>query len=923
MQNQSKKLILIDGNAIIHRSYHALPPFTTKKGELVNAVYGFASTLISIIGKFQPDYIIASFDLAGPTFRHLEYDQYKATRIKGDDALYAQIPRVKEITRAFGIPIYEVSGFEADDVIGTLAAQANKNIQELETIIVTGDMDTLQLVNDKTKVYTMRRGLTDAAIYGKAEIFDRYSLAPEQLIDYKGLRGDPSDNIPGVKGIGEKTAIELLKKYGSLENVYAHLEEIKGAVKDKLEKDKLIAIQSKSLATISKTVPIKLDLEKAVTREFDKQKLLALFEELNFHSLKKRLLGNDVNNNTAAQKTSGVKDFKFEIADKKNLKELLENLKNQKKLAIKLKTAGTNAHNSTLLGIAITYKAGHAIYFDLEDKNIFAEIKNILENENIEKIGFDLKNDLEILQTAGINLAGKFFDIMISAYLLNPGRKILLADLVSENLNEEIAEENKKGQLGLEIETQKEIAKKISSVSDYIFKLKNIHKKEIEKISAEQIAYQPAGRHGLPVGMADNSTKENTLGEVFAQVEIPLVKILAQMEIHGIKLNSLIFQGISETITKRIINLEKSIYELSGENFNIASPKQLSEVLFEKMKLPANNLKKGKSGVISTASSELEKLHGSHKIIEKIEEYRELSKLKNTYLDTLPLMIDKNSRLHTSFNQAVTATGRLSSSEPNLQNIPIRTDLGQLLRTAFVAESSWKLISADYSQIDLRVVAHVSGDKKMIELFHRGEDIHRATAAEINKIPLSQVTEKIRHTAKELNFGVIYGMGTFGFAARTGISKDDARKFIDAYFEKFQGVANYMREIKEFAKKNGFVETEIGRRRYLPEINSSNFQLQSMAERMAINMPIQGLAADIMKIAMINITRELSANHKLIGANANVRMILQIHDEIILEVKEGIANEVADKIKTILETAYPLRVPLVANVKIGDNWGEI
>ncbi|HAI73932.1 MAG TPA: hypothetical protein DCS28_04105 [Candidatus Moranbacteria bacterium] len=491
---------------------------------------------------------------------------------------------------------------------------------------------------------------------------------------------------------------------------------------------------------------------------------------------------------------------------------------------------------------------------------------------------------------------------MISAYLLNPGRKINLADLVAENLQEEMAEENKKGQLGLEIETQEELAKKNCRVADYIFKLKQIHKEEIEKISQEQIK--------------NGNMEKNTLGEVFAQVEMPLAKILARMELNGIKLNPLIFQGISQTITERIIKLEENIYALSGESFNISSPKQLSEVLFEKMKLPANNLKKGKSGVISTASAELEKISGEHKIVEKIEEYRELSKLKNTYLDSLPLMIDRNSRLHTTFNQAVTATGRLSSSEPNLQNIPIRTDLGQLLRTAFVTKDGWKLVSADYSQIDLRVVAHASNDKKMIELFHKGEDIHRATAAEINKIPLSQVTKKIRQTAKELNFGVIYGMGTFGFAARAGISKDDARKFIDAYFEKFQGVADYTREIKEFAKKNGFVETEIGRRRYLPEINSSNFQLQSMAERMAINMPIQGLAADIMKIAMINIYEEFKNN-------PDVKMLLQIHDEIILEVKEEIASEVAKKIKTILENAYPLRVPLATNVKIGDNWGEI
>jgi DNA polymerase-1 len=908
--NKPEKLILIDGNAIIHRSYHALPPFTTKNGELVNAVYGFASTLLSIITKFEPKYIIATFDLAGPTFRHIEYADYKATRVKADDALYAQIPRVKEVTEAFGIPIYAVSGFEADDVIGTLAKQARENHAELETIIVTGDMDTLQLVDDMTSVYTMRRGLTDSVLYGKTEIFERFSLSPEQLIDYKGLRGDPSDNIPGVKGIGEKTAIELLKTYGTLENVYVHLEDIKKPVRGKLEKDKMIAIQSKGLATISREVPVTLDLEKAVTKDFDKEKLVALFTELNFHSLKKRLLGNATEDtskksgakNLVQEQNNGVKDFKFEIADSKNYQELLENLESQKELAIKLKTNGATAHTSTLSGIAIGYKAGRAIYFDLENKAIFSEIKMLLENPQTEKICFDLKSDLEILQNANINLAGNYFDILLSSYVLSPGRKITLPDLVAEFLQEEMAEESKKGQLGLEIESAEDVAKKNCAVADYIFKLKNIQREAIEKISAEQVENSNSPKH--------------TLNTVFSEVEIPLAKVLAQMELAGIKLNTMIFAGISQTITERIAKLEENIYKLSGTTFNIASPKQLSEVLFEKMQLPVGNIKKGKSGVISTASAELDKLLGEHKIIEKIEEYREITKLKNTYLDTLPTMVDKNSRLHSTFNQAVTATGRLSSSDPNLQNIPTRTDLGQLLRTAFVAEEGCKLVSADYSQIDLRVVAHVSEDKKMIELFHRGEDIHRATAAEINNLTPSQVTDKIRRTAKELNFGVIYGMGSFGFSARAGISRDDAKRFIDTYFEKFQGVAKYMQGIREFAKANGYVETEIGRRRYIPEINSSNFQVQSAAERMAINMPIQGLASDIMKIAMLHVAKEFENN-------PDVKMLLQVHDEIILEVKEELAEEVAQKIKTILEKAYTLKVPLVANVEIGDNWGEL
>ncbi len=904
---KTQKLILIDGNAIIHRSYHALPPFTTKKGELVNAVYGFASTVISIIAKFEPEYIIATFDLAGPTFRHLDYAQYKATRVKADDALYAQIPRVKEVVRAFGIPICEASGFEADDVIGTLVKKVEENNPELEIIIVTGDMDTLQLVSEKTKVYTMRRGLTDSALYGKAEIFERYSLAPEQLIDYKGLRGDPSDNIPGVKGIGEKTAIELLKTYGTLENVYAHLGEIKKTLQEKLEHDRMMAKKSKELATISREAPVELELEKAVTKDYDKPTLLALFDELNFHSLKRRLGQTEKNNsdrdkkNTPKIDSDGVKDFKFEIADEKNSTEILEAISASNEIAIKLKTAGEAKENITLLGVAVAYKTGRVAYFDRNDA-VFAKLKTILEDSRIAKIGYDLKSDLKILWKNEINLTGTCFDILISSYLLNPGRKTTLPELVAEYLNEELADEARKGQLGLEIESLEEMVQKISAVADYIFKLKKIHQTEIEKISEAQIR--------------NNNESKNTLREVFAKLEMPLVPVLAKMETFGIKLDTLIFRGISKTISERIKKLEQSIYSLSGETFNIASPKQLAKVLFEKMHIPSDGIKKGKSGVISTASAELEKLKNEHKIVEKIEEFREITKLKNTYLDTLPEMVDKDSRLHTTFNQAIAATGRLSSSDPNLQNIPIRTELGQLLRVAFVARGGWKLVSADYSQIDLRVVAHVSGDKKMIELFGAGEDIHRATAAEINKIPLSQVSQKIRRTAKELNFGVIYGMGTFGFASRTGISREDAKKFIDAYFERFQGVASYMQKTKEFAREKGYVETEIGRRRYIPEINSPNFQVQSGAERMAINMPIQGLSSDIMKIAMLRIDEAF-------GADSEVKMLLQIHDEIILEVKEERAKVVAEKIKTILEDAYTLRVPLVANVEIGDNWGEI
>ncbi|MFA5776970.1 MAG: DNA polymerase I [Parcubacteria group bacterium] len=905
MGEEKKKLVLIDGNAIMHRAYHALPPLSTKKGELVNAVYGFASTLFSVIENFKPDYIAASFDLAGPTFRHEEYKEYKATRTKAPDEFYNQIPRVKEFVQAFNIPIYEKEGYEADDVIGTLAKQAQQN-EELEVIIVTGDLDTLQLVTDKTKVYTMRRGLSDSVIYDAEKIKERYNLTPIQIIDYKGLRGDPSDNIPGVKGIGEKTAVELLTKYESVEKIYQNLNEIKGSVKEKLERDRLKAFMSKKLATIKLDVPVNLDLEKTRVHDFDREKLVALFGELNFYSLIKRIPKNT--NSTESKpivvndlENNGVKDFKYEEVDGKNADEFWKEIGEQKEISLAIDALGEN-NRPEIRGLAFSWKPGRSFYLKYSS-GVFEKVKKILEDENIKKIGYDFKNILKVLNFYNIELKGIYFDEMIAAYILDPGVKIEFNKLVMIELGEEIVEEeNKSGQLSMMIDEDMEQkkAQSISRRSDYIFKLKSVLLKKIQSICEEQ----KKDRYVL-----------KDIEKLFFDIEMPLVEILSKMEFSGMKLNTIVLKGILEKIEERIKNLEESIYKLSGEKFNINSPSQLSEVLFEKMKLSTADIKKTKTK-FSTASSELEKLRSKHKIIEKIEEYREIFKLKTTYLDTLPALVDKNSRLHTTFNQTVTATGRLSSSDPNLQNIPIKTDLGQLMRTAFVAEDGYKLVSGDYSQIDLRIVAHMSDDKKLIEAFVRGDDIHKITAAEINKVTLSQVTDKMRRGAKALNFGVIYGMSVFGFSKASGIEREDAKKFIDEYMRKFSGVANYIIRTKEIAKRNGYVETLLGRRRNISEINSPNFQVAQGAERMAINMPIQGLAADIVKLAMIKIYDEYKNN-------SDVRMILQIHDEIILEANENIASEVSLRVKALMESVFKLKVPLIADVSVGDNWGEI
>jgi DNA polymerase I len=915
-QNAKKRLILIDGNAIMHRAYHALPPLNTKKGELVNAVYGFTSTILSVIEKFKPDYIAASFDLAGPTFRHVEYKEYKATRAKAPDEFYAQIPRVKEVVEALNIPIYEKQGYEADDVIGTLAKQS-ENLENppaggIENIIVTGDLDTLQLVSNKTKVYTMRRGLSDSVIYDLEKVKERYGLTPAQLKDFKGLRGDPSDNIPGVKGIGEKTASVLLQKYETLEGVYKNIGEIKGAVHDKLEKEKMQAFMSKQLATIKLDTPVNLELEKTVVHDFDRNKIVELLSELNFYSLVKRLPNSESSlikkqiDTNSKEKFDGIKDFKYEMIEGRDIDNFIKEISKQKEIAIALDDSG----------IAFSWKTGRARYISelkVQSASWRKKLKVILENENINKIGYDLKFIYKKLKKIGINFKGMDFDVMLGAYVLDPGSKIELEKLILSELGEEISFEDTKGQLEMLDNYSEKKHKVICQKADYSLKLKNVLEKKINQISEDQ------KNQGKIAG---------TIREVLEKIEMPLVEILADMENSGIKINTLILKGISEKLETKIKNLEKSIHELGGKEFNINSPRQLAEILFGELKLPTEDIKKTKNG-FSTASAELDKLRDKHKIIEKIEEYRELSKLKNTYLDTLPELIDENSRVHTAFNQAITATGRLSSSDPNLQNIPIRTDLGQVLRTAFVAEDGYKLISADYSQIDLRAVAHVSGDEKLIEAFRRGDDIHKITASEINKVSMSQVTDKMRRAAKALNFGVIYGMSVFGFSQAAGIERDDAKKFINEYMEKFQGVSRYIRETKEFAKKYGYVETLIGRRRNIPEINSPNFQVQNAAERMAINMPIQGLAADIVKLAMIKIydyfggsISENNISRSNLDRN-DVRMILQIHDEIILEVKEDMAEEVAKKVKEIMEQAYKLKVPLIAEVKIGDNWGEI
>jgi len=871
MEKKLKTIVLIDGNALIHRAYHALPPLTTKSGELVNAVYGFTLTLLSVLEKFKPEYIAASFDLAGPTFRHEKSADYKATRVKADDELYAQIPRVKEVTRAFNIPIYEQEGFEADDCVGTLARQAEK--ENVHVIIVTGDNDVLQLVTPLVNVFTLRKGIKDTVLYDEAGVEAKYGFKPVQIPDYKGLAGDASDNISGVAGIGAKTATDLLKEFGTLENIYVHLPDVKESVRKKLEADRESAFLSKELGAIDTYAPVQLDLPACVSKDFDRGTVTKLFQELGFFSLIKRIAGNQESGIMNQESGEKKKEKKIKTRKITTKDELDKFLGKTTEVAVYV-TQG----EGTLFGAGI--ETLHiAIVKDEEASVVWSEetkkfLKKFLEDGARKKIVYDGKSLLHIFKKEGIDFRGIAFDVMLSAYLLNSGSNVELAYLVLEECGEE----------------------EVTEPAQKLLVLYEIYEKRINEVSKTQ-------------------TKGKTLRTVFENIEMPLLSVLFEVEENGIVLNTEKFKALSDGMKEELAGLEKDIYKFSGKEFNINSPKQLSEVLFVDLKIPTQNIKRTKTG-ISTASPELQKLQ-EYPIVAKIESYRELFKLKTTYLDALPLLVDKHSRLHTTFHQEVAATGRLSSADPNLQNIPARNTWGERIRGAFEASPGYLFVGVDYSQIELRVMAHLSGDTSLVASFKKGEDVHRTTAAVVYKVKPEEVTADMRRQAKVFNFGIMYGMGAYGLAQAAEIEQKVAAQFILAYFKKFSGVAHFIEEMKVGARENGFVETELGRRRYTPEIVSSNVQVARAGERMAINMPIQGLAADIMKLSML-------ASEKLVKEYApDVRMVLQIHDELIFEVKKEKVEAFAKEIKRVMETAYPLRVPLVAEVLIGKNWGEI
>lgn len=884
-----KKLYLIDGNAYIHRAFHALPPLTNSSGRMVNAVYGFTRMVLKILRQEKPDYIAVCFDFPAPTFRHKEFAEYKATRKETPDELKEQIPLAHKIVKALNIPVFEKQGYEADDLIGTLSSKASK--EGIETVIVTGDKDALQLVDDSVKVLNETKNI----LYTEKIVKEKMGVSPGQITELMGLMGDASDNVPGVLGVGPKTGTELIQEFGSLENLYQNLSKVKDKLKEKLEKGKEKAFLSRRLVTLVKDIPVEVDIRECQVGEFNREELLKLLQELEFKGLIVELI---------PQEEKHKVDHKG-IFNQKEFEVLLEEMEKAPLVSLDLETTGTDPMRAAIVGISFALKPYAAFYIpvahsylgapkQLEKKYVLEKLKPILEDSKIKKYGQNIKYDLIVLKREGIDLQGVYFDSMIASYVLNPSKmNHNLGDIALEYLNY-----------------------KMTPTSELIGKGKKAI--TMDMVEVERVIPYACADADIVLRLAqimERELKDKELDKLFYEVEMPLLEVLAEMEMNGVIIDMDYLAQLSQDFSVRLKDVEKEIYKSAGQEFNINSPKQLSFILFEKLKLPI--VSRTKTGP-STSEEVLLQLTEKHKLPYLIIEYRGLQKLKSTYIDAFPGMVNpQTGRLHTSFNQTVTATGRLSSSEPNLQNIPIRTEDGRKIRRAFIPDRSYVFVSADYSQIDLRVLAHISGDESLRDAFLHNEDIHRRTASEIFGVSQKEVTPELRRIAKTVNFGLSYGMSPYGLSKDLEISQTEAKRYIDSYFKKYKGVKDYIKKIIIQARKKGFVTTLLNRRRYLPEINSKNGNVRGFAERTAINTPIQGTSADIIKVAMIRITEKLKAK----GLKA--KMSLQIHDELLFEVPEGEVDELSRLAKEEMERAVSLDVPVVVDIKKGKNWRDL
>lgn len=910
----SKRLMLIDGHAMAYRAYHALPPLTAPNGEPTNAILGYANMLLKAIGDYAPDYVIAAFD-CGKTFRHEQYSAYKATRAETPEDLRVQFSRIQELTRALGIPIYERDGYEADDLLGTLSRQGEE--RGLDVIIVTGDSDTFQLIDDHTRVLLPRRNVGDVELCGVPEIAERYGLTPAQLIDYKALVGDSSDNIPGVPGVGAKTASALLQQYGTLDAIYAHLDEVKQArFRAALEAGRDSAYASRDLVTIRRNVDVELDLEKSAWGRFDRETVVALLRQLGFASLVSRIphvgatqaeqLGMFTEQPAPAKQVPGAYSM---VVTADQLSALVAHLAQATHIGLDTETTGINTMACQLVGISLSDAPNEGHYIpvghierlgdqpQLPWETVRAALAPVMARRDLVKVMHNAKFDLEVLDQAGLHIAPPYYDTMLAAWLVEPsGRGIGLKDQAFQRLGVEMTPISQligtgSKQLTMDRVRMADAAPYAAADADITLRLHDVLEVELSR--------EPAARR------------------LFDELEMPLMPVLADMEMHGMLLDSAFLARMSTEMSQQLADLEQQIYEKAGHPFNINSTKQLGEVLFEELKLPA--AKATRSGY-STDVTVLEGLRKVSPIAQLLLDYRQLDKLRSTYVEALPTMVNpKTGRIHTTFHQTGTSTGRLSSSDPNLQNIPVRNELGRQIRGAFVAPPGWVLLSCDYSQVELRLLAHLSGDVEMVSAFHRDEDVHATTAAAVFGVPLAQVTKEQRGLAKAINFGLMYGMSSYGLASRTDLTVPDAEKFIASYFGRFSGVKAYLEGTIRRANEKGYVETVLGRRRYFPELTAqgANPGIRRAAERAAVNMPIQGSAADIIKIAMIRLHRLLHER------NLKSKMLVQIHDELMLEVPEAELDEVRVLVPETMQQAYQLSVPLKVDVAVGKTWLEL
>lgn len=875
----SKKLVLIDGNSIIYRAFFALPLLNNDKGVYTNAVYGFTTMLLKILEEEKPTHMLVAFDAGKTTFRHEKYEDYKGGRQKTPPELSEQFPVVRELLEAFNISHYELPMYEADDIIGTLSKIGNE--EDWEVTVISGDKDLLQLVSDNVTVHVTKKGISDVDKYTPEFLEEKMEIRPDQVIDFKALMGDSSDNIPGVPGVGEKTAVKLLKQYETLENVYEHVEEISGKkMKENLINHKEDAFMSKELATIHRDSPVEITFNDLIYRGFEQNKVNSIFKELGFASLLNKISGDD--SGDAAEASASMKEMKFEIVS-----DVTEDLfTNHSALVVEI--IEENYHTAPIVGFGLVNEKHH-VFIPAEAALESAVFKQWAEDETKQKAVFDAKKTVVALLRNEINLTGIHFDMLLASYLINPAENShdIPAICSRYDYTDVLLDEEVYGK-GAKLKVPE------------------------EKTAAEHIVRKAAALHSLMDEM-ENQLKENEQYKLFIDLEMPLALILGEMEFQGVRVDKSRLEEMGEDLKERLEKLVSEIYELAGEEFNLNSPKQLGPILFEKLGLPV--IKKTKTGY-STAADVLEQLKDKHEIIQKILHYRQLGKLQSTYIEGLLKVIHpESSKIHTRFNQALTQTGRLSSVEPNLQNIPIRLEEGRKIRRAFVpSEEDWIMFAADYSQIELRVLAHFANDEKLIEAFNEGMDIHTRTAMDVFHVEKDEVTPNMRRQAKAVNFGIVYGISDYGLSQNLGITRKEAKEFIDRYLESFPGVKEYMRDIVQVAKQQGYVTTIMNRRRYLPEITSRNFNRRSFAERTAMNTPIQGSAADIIKQAMIDL------NDRLKEANLNARILLQVHDELILEAPKSELDQLIEMVPAVMENTIELSVPLKVDYSYGDSW---